>query len=134
MQSTEGHAAYLLWFERGAIAIEALAVVLIIGSILIATFNWVILTAWRRELTLETYQTYRSRLGRALLVGLEILVAADVVRTVALEPTLVNVASLGLLVLIRTFLSWSIVLEVEGRWPWQPRVGSELHERGDRAV
>jgi uncharacterized membrane protein len=59
--------------------------------------------------------------ARALLLGLEILVAADIIRTVALEPTLANVAILGLLVLIRTFLSWTLVVETEERWPWQPR-------------
>jgi uncharacterized membrane protein len=55
------------------------------------------------------------------LLGLEILVAADVIRTVALDPTLESVAVLGLLVLVRTFLSWSIIVEIEGRWPWQPK-------------
>jgi uncharacterized membrane protein len=60
-------------------------------------------------------------LGRALLLGLEILVAADIVRTVALEASLESVAVLGLLVLIRTFLSWALVVEIEGRWPWQGR-------------
>jgi uncharacterized membrane protein len=67
------------------------------------------------------YQRYRERLGRSLMLGLEILVAADIIRTVALEATLGNILGLGLLVLIRTFLSWSIVLEIEGRWPWQAR-------------
>jgi len=52
-------------------------------------------------------------------LGLEILVAADIVRTVALEATLQSVAVLGILVLIRTFLSWALVVEIEGRWPWQ---------------
>ena len=56
-----------------------------------------------------------------MLLGLEILVAADIIRTVVLEPTLSNVVVLGLLVLIRTFLSWALVLEIEERWPWQPR-------------
>ncbi|MCB0165772.1 MAG: DUF1622 domain-containing protein, partial [Anaerolineae bacterium] len=55
----------------------------------------------------------------ALLLGLEILVAADVIRTVALEATLNSVMVLGILVLIRTFLSWALVVEMEGRWPWQ---------------
>ncbi len=68
-----------------------------------------------------TYTDFRHRVGRALLLGLEILVAADIIRTVVLEPTVANVLVLGLLVLIRTFLSWSLVLEIEGRWPWQPR-------------
>jgi uncharacterized membrane protein len=49
---------------------------------------------------------------------LELLVAADIIRTVALEPTMTNVLMLGILVIIRTFLSWSLVLEIEGRWPW----------------
>ena len=63
----------------------------------------------------------KVHLARALLLGLEILVAADIVRTVALEATLQSVAVLGLLVLIRTFLSWALVVEIEERWPWQPR-------------
>ena len=58
-------------------------------------------------------------MGRSLLLGLEFLVAGDVVRTVALGPTLNHVAVLGLLVLIRTFLGWSRAVEIEGRWPWQ---------------
>jgi uncharacterized membrane protein len=65
-------------------------------------------------------------LGRSLLLGLEFLVAADVVRTVALEPTLSNVAVLGPLVLVRTFLSWTLTVEIEGRWPWQAQK-SELN-------
>jgi hypothetical protein len=64
-------------------------------------------------------------MGRSLLLGLEFLVAGDVVRTVALEPTLTNVGVLGLLVLIRTFLGWSLAIEIEGRWPWHRRVESE---------
>jgi uncharacterized membrane protein len=60
-------------------------------------------------------------MGRSLLLGLEFWVAGDVVRTVALDPNLTNVAVLGFLVLIRTFLSWSLAVEIEGRWPWQTR-------------
>jgi uncharacterized membrane protein len=67
------------------------------------------------------YQSYKHQMGKTLLLGLEFLVAGDVVRTVALEPTLNNVAVLGVLVLIRTFLSWSLAVEIEGRWPWQGR-------------
>jgi uncharacterized membrane protein len=66
------------------------------------------------------YGQLKASLGRSLLLGLEILVAADIVRTVALEATLQSVLVLGLLVLIRTFLSWALVVEIEGRWPWQP--------------
>jgi len=68
----------------------------------------------------EGYERLKISLGRALLLGLEILVAADIVRTVALEATLQSIAVLGLLVVIRTFLSWALVVEIEGRWPWQP--------------
>jgi uncharacterized membrane protein len=57
-----------------------------------------------------------------LLIGLDLLIAADIINTVVLEATLENVVVLGLLVLIRTFLSWSLVLELDGRWPWQRQV------------
>jgi uncharacterized membrane protein len=67
------------------------------------------------------YEGYKHQIGRSLLLGLEFLVAGDVVRTVALEPTLGNVATLGLLVLVRTFLGWTLSVEIEGRWPWQQR-------------
>jgi uncharacterized membrane protein len=77
------------------------------------------------------YESYKHQLGKTLLLGLELLVAADVVRTVALEPTLANVAVLGLLVVIRTFLSWSLTVEIEGRWPWQSRVE---HAKPDQPI
>ncbi|MGH7795227.1 MAG: DUF1622 domain-containing protein [Candidatus Binatia bacterium] len=67
----------------------------------------------------DAYERYKNHLGKGLLLGLEFLVAADVVRTVVLEPTLQNVMILGLLVVIRTFLSWSLVVEIEGNWPWR---------------
>jgi hypothetical protein len=59
------------------------------------------------------------RIGRSLLLGLEVLVAADIVKTIALELTLTSLGVLAGLVLVRTFLSWTLVLEIEGRWPWQ---------------
>jgi uncharacterized membrane protein len=86
--------------------------------IVTATATYVFLYLSRRA-DLRTYDDYRQRVGRGMLLGLEILVAADVIRTVALEPTLQNVLILGLLVVIRTFLSWTLVLEIEERWPWQ---------------
>ena len=60
--------------------------------------------------------------GRSILLGLEFLVAADIIRTVALQPSLQNVAVLGLIVLIRTFLSFSLEVEIDGRWPWRRAV------------
>lgn len=62
---------------------------------------------------------FRRTLGRSILTGLELLVAADIIRTVAVEPTLQSVLVLGLIVVIRTFLSMSLQVEIEGRWPWQ---------------
>ncbi len=67
------------------------------------------------------YSDYRSGIGRTLLLGLEFLVAADIIRTVATTPTFYSVGVLAAIVAIRTFLSWSLQLEIEGRWPWQAR-------------
>jgi uncharacterized membrane protein len=72
-----------------------------------------------RQTEEDHYHQLKVSLGKALLLGLEVLVAADIVRTVALEATLESVVVLGLLVLIRTFLSWALVVEIDGRWPWQ---------------
>ena len=67
----------------------------------------------------DTYESYRQRLGRSILLGLELLVAADIIKTVAITPTFESVGVLALIVLVRTFLSWSLELEISGRWPWQ---------------
>ncbi len=69
----------------------------------------------------EAIANLRSSLGRAILLGLEFLVAADIINTVAVAPTLLSVAVLAGIVLIRTFLSFSLEVEIEGRWPWQRR-------------
>ncbi len=66
-----------------------------------------------------TYRRYRQQLGRTILLGLEMLVAADIIRTVAVQPTVTSVSLLAGIVLIRTFLSFSLELEITGRWPWQ---------------
>jgi len=79
------------------------------------------------------YESYKHQLGKTLLLGLEFLVAGDVVRTVALDPTLNNVGVLGLLVLIRTFLSWSLTVEIEGRWPWQSQPEQDKRAQADGA-
>lgn len=65
-----------------------------------------------------TYRTFREQLGRSILLGLEFLVAADIINTVAIEPTIQSLLILGGIVLIRTFLSFSLEVEIEGRWPW----------------
>lgn len=67
------------------------------------------------------YKALRSNLGRSILLGLELLVAADIINTVAIEPTLESLAVLAGIVLIRTFLSFSLEVEIDGRWPWQQK-------------
>lgn len=107
--------------EWAALGIEMLGAVIIVAGVLrVAITRGTV----RFLLKLDepgAYESYKHQIGRSLLLGLEFLVAGDVVRTVALEPTPANVAVLGLLVLVRTFLSWSLTVEIEGRWPWQPR-------------
>jgi uncharacterized membrane protein len=69
----------------------------------------------------DTYRRFRQQLGRSILLGLELLVAADIIRTVAVTPTLNSVLVLALIVAIRTFLSFSLELEITGQWPWQTK-------------
>lgn len=112
--------------EYLALAIEILAVGVIAVGVVYALARFII--ARYGNQTVQAYdRTFRAQLGNSLLVGLEILVAADIIRTVALEPNLTNVAILGILVLVRTFLSWSLVVEIEGRWPWK---AAEAEARG----
>ena len=72
----------------------------------------------------DAYHAYRADLGRAILLGLEFLVAADIIGTVAIEPTFRSLGVLALIVVIRTFLSFTLELEVSGRWPWQRAAGA----------
>lgn len=97
-------------------AVDAAGVLVIIVGALIATFR---LLLHRYTPPEKAYRLYRQDLGRAILLGLEFLVAGDIIRTVAVAPTLLNVINLGIIVLIRTFLSFSLEVELEGRWPWQ---------------
>lgn len=117
--STEFGETVLEWIDVAALVIELLAVAIIVVAIFYATSAYLFEAIRHRDKIPELYDVLKVRLGRSLLLGLEILVAADVVRTVALEATLESVTVLGLLVLIRTFLSWALVVEIEGRWPWQ---------------
>jgi uncharacterized membrane protein len=75
----------------------------------------------------SAFRRYRANLGRGILLGLELLVAADIIGTVAVTPSFENLAILGLIVLIRTFLSFSLEVEIEGRWPWR-RADAEVSE------
>jgi uncharacterized membrane protein len=82
-------------------------------------------SAFRREERGEALAALRSNFGRSILLGLEFLIAADIINTVAVRPTLQSVIVLGAIVLIRTFLSFSLELEIDGRWPWQRRAGEK---------
>jgi uncharacterized membrane protein len=66
------------------------------------------------------FQPFRATLGRGILLGLEFLIAADIIRTITLDPTIDSLIILGGIVVVRTFLSLSLQVEIEGRWPWQP--------------
>jgi uncharacterized membrane protein len=103
------------------VVIEVVAVGIIVVGLGYALVRSGVAFARRED---GAYLRLRSTSARILLLGLELLVAADIVRTVALEPSLESVAVLGLLVVIRTFLSWSLVVEIEGRWPWQAERGA----------
>jgi uncharacterized membrane protein len=102
--------------QWSAVGIEVLAVAVIVLGIVVGTVRF-LLRVNRSDR--DEFKVYKTQLVKALLLGLEFLVAADIVRTVALEATLQNVAILGALVVVRTFLSWSLVVEVDGVWPWE---------------
>lgn len=110
------------WIEIVAIGVIAIGVIVAISR---SIFFWLTTNGDRG------YEVFKHDIARGLLIGLDLLIAADIIRTVTLDPTLENVAALGLLVLVRTFLSWSLQLEAEGRWPWQ---ASTMESATDPAV
>jgi uncharacterized membrane protein len=101
--------------------IEVGAVVIIAGTVVIACSLAIAEVVTGRAAV--AVGRFKDRMAHGLLIGLDLLIAADVIRTVTLEPTLENVAALGLLVVVRTFLAWSLVVETEHRWPWQTSGG-----------
>jgi uncharacterized membrane protein len=106
-------------------AIDGAGVIVIVVGAVIA-FVGAVIRLTRREA--DVYRRFRQLLGRTILLGLELLVAGDIVRTVAAKPTLSSVAVLGGIVLIRTFLSFSLEVEITGRWPWQKRTAAPTPE------
>lgn len=98
--------------------VDGVGVAIVLVGAMVALIPYVALLVLRRA-TNHDYREVRKRLGRSILLGLEFLVAADIIRTVAISPTLGSVAALGMIVLIRTFLSMALQVEVERRWPWQ---------------
>lgn len=104
--------------ETVGLVIDGVGVLAILVGLVVATARFV--TTGRR--VADGFRRFRQDLGRGILLGLEFLVAADIIRTVAVTPTLEGVLVLGLIVLIRTFLSMALQVELEGRLPWQKAV------------
>lgn len=108
----------MAWVDPVARWIEGAGVVVIVVGGVIATLVFLAAVARKRGFE-ESYHHYRSNLGRAILLGLEFLVAGDIIATILVEPTLESVGALAVVVLIRTFLSFSLETEIEGRPPWR---------------
>jgi len=109
------------WIHLVGVGIEIFGVLIIVAGII-----WSSRFIYRREIR-SRYDSYKISIGRSLLLGLEVLVAADIVKTIAIELTFASLGLLAGLVLVRTFLSWTLVLEIEGRWPWQRELVPVIH-------
>ena len=101
-----------------ALGMEIMGVAVIGLAFLYATLRALVEIRQRNP---DAYENLKIYIGRALQLGLEFLVAADIIRTVTVSPTREGILSLGLLIVVRTVLSWSITVEIEGCWPWQVR-------------
>lgn len=99
--------------------LEIAGVVIILGGVVLAT--GIFMRQGRQGNWRDAYERYRANLGRGILLGLELLVGADIIGTITAPLTFESVGLLGLVVLIRTFLSFSLETEIEGCWPWQRR-------------
>ena len=106
------------WIETVGATLDLIGVALIVVGLALAAGRYV--SNYFSEAALDAYQRLRQDIGRAILLGLEVLVAADIIRTVAVTPTVTSVLILAGIVAIRTFLSISMQVEIEGRFPWQP--------------
>ncbi|MBR0839643.1 DUF1622 domain-containing protein [Bradyrhizobium liaoningense] len=110
-----------------ASTIELLGVVVIVGGVLAATIRS--LKELRRGDSADAFRSYRATLGRGILLGLEFLIAADIIGMVAIVPSFDRLGILALIIVIRTFLSFSLQIEIEGRWPWR-RHDKEVSDAG----
>lgn len=100
--------------------IDAAGVIVVVLGLVIATVSFV-LAQREPDLRALAYRAYRQQVGKAILLGLEFLVAADIIRTVAVSPSFHGVGVLAIVVAVRTFLSFTLDVELEGHWPWQSR-------------
>ena len=104
--------------EQVARGVEVIGIVTLVVGMVIAIARAGVVLVGSQDAE-QAYRVVRTVFGRSILLGLEFLVAADIIRTVAVEPSLENVAVLGVIVLIRTFLSFSLEVEIDGTWPWR---------------
>ena len=98
-------------FELAGVAVLVIGVLQALVTYLIAFFR-------QRDAPIA-FHDLRQKVGKSILLGLELLVAADIIRSVAIDPTFASVGVLGLIVVVRTFLSWSLEVEINEKWPWQ---------------
>ena len=111
--------------DQAGVAISLFAVVVIIAGFALASGRYAL--RFREVAPKRNFSGFKIELGHALLLGLEILVLADVIETITVTPTFGSLGVLAFLVIVRTAVSWTLTLETEGRWPWQPPVEDQQH-------
>jgi len=128
-KSEEVVVAFQVVVEWISQSIEVLAVIVIVGAIITAAIPHRLLGIQPAVRSVDILNVYKHRVGSGLLLGLELMLAADVVDTIAVQATVESLSTLGLLALIRTFLSWSLDVEMEGCLPW--RMKAEARDGAD---
>jgi uncharacterized membrane protein len=119
------------YVDQLAKALELAGVAIIVGGIVLATW-WFIRDGVNTRSWQSAYPSYRSNIGRGILLGLELLVGADIISTITAPLTVMSVGLLAGIVLIRTFLSFSLETEIEGCWPWQRAATDAARGKRDR--
>jgi uncharacterized membrane protein len=115
----------LQYLEHAGAAISLFAVAVIVVGFALAAGRYAI--RFRESTPEANFKRFKIGLGKSLTLGLEILVLADVIETITVKPTYQSLAVLAFLVVVRTIVSWTLVLEIEGRWPWQPGMEDEAN-------
>jgi uncharacterized membrane protein len=111
-----------------AFGLEVIAVLIILAAIIAALFNFT-RHLIKHKPSQDCIDAFKRTIGKGIQIALELLIAADIINTVVLSATLENVAVLAILVLIRTFLSWTLIFETEGRWPWNAQEKKKKSKR-----
>ncbi len=122
------------WVHLATRAVEVVGTAIIVAGAFGSLGVFLVGLARRATARAQLVSEFRSGLGRSILLGLEFLVAADIINTVAIEPTVQSLLVLAGIVLIRTFLSFSLEVEIDGRWPWQKRPLADAPPEKERPV